>query len=333
MPLYYASRPNSAASLTDHEDQQDAALSTDASLFEISPPRVIRREQKVANSQPNEYPLLSPHSRPQLDETIEPPWSYLTASNNCINPVPRSANWASGGAFTCPSPYGSSEPWSHVSIGSFYAPPPTSTPGRYFDPIREARGLGTNSTRTISDDFASADMSEPSTVATSEILPCSVMSLQPVVEMSATRQASRRGSLTSTDSVYYDLDRRRYESSLYTSVASMSRSYEYKSSTTDIPLRQGSPSLSTVSVTPTSVPDVLCCQHGKCRKTFTGTYRRGNLQRHMRLKHSPSSKEEEREYACNATGCNKRFKRQDARLNHFRKHHPEIGAALPRSRK
>jgi uncharacterized Zn-finger protein len=53
---------------------------------------------------------------------------------------------------------------------------------------------------------------------------------------------------------------------------------------------------------------------------FTGKYRRGNLQRHMRLKHG----QEVREYACEVKRCGKTFMRQDARLKHYRKKHPRL---------
>jgi hypothetical protein len=83
--------------------------------------------------------------------------------------------------------------------------------------------------------------------------------------------------------------------------------------------------------TPSIVPDVLLCEFAGCPKTFTGKYRRGTLQRHMRLKHMSAAKEaEDREYPC--TACGRLFKRQDARLKHLRNKHPElcVPAAVPR---
>jgi uncharacterized Zn-finger protein len=70
---------------------------------------------------------------------------------------------------------------------------------------------------------------------------------------------------------------------------------------------------------------------------FTGKYRRGNLQRHMRLKHpkGQSADKNEKEYSCEARGCSNVFKRQDARLKHIRTKHPElhIAAAVPRKQR
>ncbi|KAF2821729.1 hypothetical protein CC86DRAFT_99909 [Ophiobolus disseminans] len=91
----------------------------------------------------------------------------------------------------------------------------------------------------------------------------------------------------------------------------------------------------TLSVTPSStwsatsqttetLTDVLPCLVSDCPKTFAGRYRRGNQQRHMRLKHR-SSASEERSYPCEA--CGKTFMRQDARLKHLRIKHPERGIA------
>jgi hypothetical protein len=58
---------------------------------------------------------------------------------------------------------------------------------------------------------------------------------------------------------------------------------------------------------------------GQCGQTFTGVYRRGNLKRHMRQKH-----EEQIQYTCTVEGCSKVFLRQDAKLKHIRKKHPEL---------
>lgn len=58
-----------------------------------------------------------------------------------------------------------------------------------------------------------------------------------------------------------------------------------------------------------------------------------NLQGHMRLKHGKLQDGEESEYRCLVTGCTKIFKRQDSRLKHIRKKHPNLGAAAPKARK
>jgi hypothetical protein len=85
--------------------------------------------------------------------------------------------------------------------------------------------------------------------------------------------------------------------------------------------RSPSPNPSIISTTcfydPDVDPDVLLCLKEGCAANFSGTYRRGNLQRHMRLKHGA----EERTYQCEAKNCRRIFKRQDARLKHYRKQH------------
>ena len=66
------------------------------------------------------------------------------------------------------------------------------------------------------------------------------------------------------------------------------------------------------------------CQYPDCSRTFTGTSRKGNMSRHMRTKHGASIRVA-REYPCESVGCGKRFRRNDAKLNHERKEHPELG--------
>jgi hypothetical protein len=67
---------------------------------------------------------------------------------------------------------------------------------------------------------------------------------------------------------------------------------------------------------------------------FTGKYRRGSLKRHMRHKHKAVQGAEvvEKTLVCEAFGCSRVFKRQDSRLKHHRKIHPEldIAGAVPR---
>jgi hypothetical protein len=86
---------------------------------------------------------------------------------------------------------------------------------------------------------------------------------------------------------------------------------------------------SLVSETSSQLPDELHCPYNACDKKYTGTYRRGTLQRHLRLKHGPV---EEKGYVCESVGCGKVFKRQDARLKHHRRRHPELQEADPKSR-
>jgi hypothetical protein len=74
------------------------------------------------------------------------------------------------------------------------------------------------------------------------------------------------------------------------------------------------------------IPEVLTCVHGECAMVFTGRHRRGSLQRHMRLKHQSI---EERQFSCEFEHCGKIFKRQDARLKHYRKRHADLSQMAP----
>ena len=66
------------------------------------------------------------------------------------------------------------------------------------------------------------------------------------------------------------------------------------------------------------------CPHPRCNQIFTGASRKGNMLRHIRTKHgAPGTCA--RKYLCTSVGCGKTFKRKDARLNHERKVHPELG--------
>lgn len=63
--------------------------------------------------------------------------------------------------------------------------------------------------------------------------------------------------------------------------------------------------------------------HGQCPtcgQLFSGKYRKGNLGRHIRLKHHGSGPH----YPCQDDYCSKVFFRQDARLKHYRRHHPYL---------
>lgn len=80
------------------------------------------------------------------------------------------------------------------------------------------------------------------------------------------------------------------------------------------------------TLTTTSQTSVVC---QICAVEFTGKYSRGNLARHMRHIHDGRIVLLE----CADETCDKRFKRQDARLKHIRKYHPHLAsAALPRKR-
>ncbi|KAH7075176.1 hypothetical protein FB567DRAFT_536302 [Paraphoma chrysanthemicola] len=67
--------------------------------------------------------------------------------------------------------------------------------------------------------------------------------------------------------------------------------------------------------------EILPCSVPGCKSHFRGEYRKGNLQRHERLNHGLL---EPRTYQCHFSGCVKTFKRQDARLKHYRKRHPHL---------
>jgi uncharacterized C2H2 Zn-finger protein len=68
----------------------------------------------------------------------------------------------------------------------------------------------------------------------------------------------------------------------------------------------------------------LTCHYQGCKASFHGPHRRGNQLRHLRT--------HPREYPCEAVACEKVFQRQDARLKHYRKEHPELNmaSAIPR---
>jgi hypothetical protein len=66
------------------------------------------------------------------------------------------------------------------------------------------------------------------------------------------------------------------------------------------------------------IDTVTCAQ---CDQDFTGTYRNGNLARHVRQKHAAGNRSA---YECTAQGCSRVFQRPDARLKHARKRHPEL---------
>jgi hypothetical protein len=68
-------------------------------------------------------------------------------------------------------------------------------------------------------------------------------------------------------------------------------------------------------------PEVLYCDELDCVTPFNGKYRKGNLARHKRLIHRRCEP-----YVCESDGCERSFKRQDARLKHHRRHHPLLAA-------
>jgi hypothetical protein len=82
---------------------------------------------------------------------------------------------------------------------------------------------------------------------------------------------------------------------------------------------------------PSQAPERCLCPYSRCNQEFTGNSRRGNMSRHIKTKHgAPGSVA--REYHCSVRVCGKKFKRNDAKLNHERKEHPGLGrlSAVPR---
>ena len=82
-------------------------------------------------------------------------------------------------------------------------------------------------------------------------------------------------------------------------------------------------SSSCLSITSSSEPAVMTCDG--CGATFTGQYRRGNLRRHKRRMHNSKPGA----YQCPEPDCHRYFNRSDARLKHYRKHHPHLMTAPP----
>ncbi|KAH6861064.1 hypothetical protein BKA58DRAFT_443834 [Alternaria rosae] len=98
----------------------------------------------------------------------------------------------------------------------------------------------------------------------------------------------------------------------------------------DIPMQRSHSTRSSLSNAsssgppPTHTPEVMYCEVVDCKQSFTGLYSRGNLGRHRRLVHGTGSR-----YVCGDDTCAKEFRRQDARLKHYRKYHPELAADSP----
>ncbi|KAF2018996.1 hypothetical protein BU24DRAFT_110059 [Aaosphaeria arxii CBS 175.79] len=65
--------------------------------------------------------------------------------------------------------------------------------------------------------------------------------------------------------------------------------------------------------------EVIVCGIDGCTTTFTKGYRRGSHARHMRSHHDNEG------LLCEA-GCGRCYKRSDARLKHYRKHHPHLAS-------
>ncbi|KAF2706854.1 hypothetical protein K504DRAFT_504942 [Pleomassaria siparia CBS 279.74] len=94
-----------------------------------------------------------------------------------------------------------------------------------------------------------------------------------------------------------------------------------------------SPSSSTRSVATPSTPDPLLCPYDGCDIPFTGNYRRGNRARHIRQKHTDVKIYECEGRSLDGLACMRIFKRQDARLRHYRKEHPNLRSDVASPRK
>ncbi|CAI6248039.1 unnamed protein product [Periconia digitata] len=97
------------------------------------------------------------------------------------------------------------------------------------------------------------------------------------------------------------------------------------------PSRDGSSSPSSsrrIRASSTTIPDELECTIDDCNARFHGEYRKSNLARHYRLRHDRGG----RTYVCEGGCDDKVFKRQDARLKHYRRKHQHLAlpAAVPR---
>ncbi|KAF1946154.1 hypothetical protein EJ02DRAFT_262904 [Clathrospora elynae] len=92
------------------------------------------------------------------------------------------------------------------------------------------------------------------------------------------------------------------------------------SSTTEASSADGS----STGVPSPDAADVLYCVVIGCLASFSGMYRKGNLARHQRHNHNRT-----RICICESESCDKVFKRQDARLKHYRKYHPRLAADRP----
>jgi hypothetical protein len=86
--------------------------------------------------------------------------------------------------------------------------------------------------------------------------------------------------------------------------------------------RASSPSLASETL------ETLSCQD--CDKTFRGDYRKGNLGRHRRTQHCGGQLHV---FACEDLQCQRRFRRKDALLKHYRRRHPELSGGPILSRK
>ncbi|OAL07254.1 hypothetical protein IQ06DRAFT_341993 [Phaeosphaeriaceae sp. SRC1lsM3a] len=71
-----------------------------------------------------------------------------------------------------------------------------------------------------------------------------------------------------------------------------------------------------------------------CHRQYTGTWAHRNLTRHMESVHAPcSSSTGQKQIRCGFDGCDRTFRREDARLVHERRSHPELNRPPPAKRR
>jgi uncharacterized Zn-finger protein len=115
------------------------------------------------------------------------------------------------------------------------------------------------------------------------------------------------------------------------SILSVTPNYQLRSPTLNIAASDTSECSSAAeeSAEEESAEKIVCCPEKACDAKFSGRYRKGNAARHRRLAHGGGRTV----YTCEDHRCGRVFKRRDARLKHYRKHHPELAAPfVPRSR-
>mgnify|MGYP001940389485 CR=1 FL=1 len=62
----------------------------------------------------------------------------------------------------------------------------------------------------------------------------------------------------------------------------------------------------------------------ECSASYSGVHARGNLRRHRRVTGHGVGQPQEKVYPCEVTACGKSYKRQDARLRHYRVYHKDL---------
>jgi len=242
-----------------------------------------------------------------------------------------SMDWEPVGATSAGRVSRLSEPWSHLTMTSSYSKSQHGVTRAYFDPIRESVDMEGGSAQVFSDNFGSSDTYVNSTPSSSAVFPCnseryltdaSASYLRADVPHSQTQrdQDEIQGTdLHGPSSSAQTSDTPQYFIALDTA---MEEAHPDILEGSDTRLQTPSPSLSTIETTPPDDPQVLNCLFEGCSAGFHGKYRRGNQQRHMRLKHGHV----ERLYHCE--DCPRTFKRQDARLKHYRSCHPDLARTL-----